>query len=358
MLPSRQPMKADGRRARARPLSAAFALAGILAGCGTEPTSIAPERHAPLRAPSCELGALSAHPGSSIALAPRAIVLRRGGAPELLPLGTDAGEPTALDALSVPPRGIVRRGAGWLALASTADGPALLVIGSRGEAGGRPVRRVALGAGALTDGALVVRGDRAIATWVDDAGVARLARIDLLRDLATAPVVLDGSSRGAHVFASATAGGAVVGFGAPGAPLFEIRDTTAARRSAPGLVRGLAPAARGATVLHEATDRTGLWVTIGDAPPVRATRAASSPASPSLAAIDGGLLLVYREGRDVFLQPLSARGEPTAQPLVAGSAGERASAPLVAVDDDRFWIAWDTTGEHGPEVRVRAGRCD
>jgi len=235
MLLSRQRMKVDGRRVRAQPLSAAFALAWILASCGSEPTSsIAPERDAPLRAPSCELGELSAHPGSSVALAPRGIVLREDGAPKLLPLGADAGEPTVLDVLSVPPRGVTRRGAGWLALASTADGPALLVIGSRAEAGGRSVRRVALGAGALADGALVVRGDRAIATWVDEAGVARVARIDLLRDLATAPVVLDGSSGSDHVFASATAGGAVVAFAAPGAPLFEIRDTTATRRPAPG----------------------------------------------------------------------------------------------------------------------------
>jgi len=160
------------------------------------------------------------------------------------------------------------------------------------------------------------------------------------------------------VFASATPGGAVVAFAAPGAPLFAIRDTTATRGPAPGLVRGLAPAARGAAVLHEAPDRTGLWVTIGDAPPVRATQPGARPASPSLAAIDGGLLLAYREARDVFLQPLSARGEPSAQALVAGPAGELASAPLVAVDEDRFWIAWDTIGEAGPQIHVRTGRCD
>lgn len=352
--PSRRVMKVDGRRARARPLGAAFALACLLGGCDAEPPLAAPERRAPPRASVCELDELSTHAGSSVALAARAIVLREGAGPRLVPLGGH-GEAAPLQALSIPPRGLARRGAGWLALAATVDGPALLRIGA--GASGRPVERIALGAGALTDGALVVRGDRAIATWLDGDGIAKVARIDLLRELATAAVVLEGGSGGAPL-AVATQGGAVVAFAAPDAPLFDVRDTTATRRPAPGLVRALAPSASGAAVLHEAPDRTGLWLTVGGAAPLRATQPGARPASPSLAAIGGGLLLVYREEGDVFLQPLTARGEPSAPPLVAGTAGERASAPLVAVDDDRFWIAWDATGEAGSEVRVRTGRCE
>ena len=110
-------------------------------------------------------------------------------------------------------------------------------------------------------------------------------------------------------------------------------------------------------VLHRAPDRTGLWLSIGDKSAVRASGAATRAASPSLAPIPNGLLLTYRAGRDVVVQRLHADGEPSGSPEIAGAAGERASAPLVASEGERVWIAWETTGEDGTTVHLRSGTC-
>lgn len=345
-------MKVDGR-ARARPLCATFGLfwAALLfvalGGCSEEkPRDPAAERSVSPRpaAPACELDEAAIHPGSSPALAAGAIVLRQEGAYRLLPL---EGEARPLDARWISPRGLARHGDGWIALASTSEGPALLTVGAE-------VGTIALGSGALVDGALAVQGDRAVAAWTDDTRALRVARVDLARKLATAPVVLDDTVQ-RRPLAAPTPEGAIVT--APDAPLYDVGQSSANRRRAPGLVVGLASTEGGTAVLHRSPDRTGLWLSVGDAPAVLATEAGARAASPSLAALPGGMLLAYRSGADVVIQRLHPNGEPSGAPQVAGVAGDRASAPLVATEGERVWIAWESTGEDGTKVHVRAGTC-
>lgn len=325
---------------------------GVL-GCD-EPATEAPRPPAPEERPparACELEEPSAFAGEPIALAPSAMVVRDGETLRLLRLD-EPGRATTLDVRSVARRGVVARASSHLVLAQTAEGPGVLVI--RGE----EVQRIPLAQGTLVEGALAARGAWASAAWVDDAGALRVARLDLQHNSASEPEVLATIEEGAPLVAS-TRSGAIVSWTGRGASLFTLQEGSSRRTDAPGLVLDLLSDAERVGILHEGTDRTGAWLTVPLAPAVRVTRPEARPQAPSIAPIHDGSVVVYREAADVFMQRLGEDAIPRGGPVVVGSSapGAPESAPLLAADGARVWIAWQSAGETGPEARVRSARC-
>lgn len=291
-----------------------------------------------------------ARDGTAPALAPGGLVLQEEDTLRLIPLEAES-PPRQLDAQRVPSRGLARTDDGWVALTATRDGTALAILSD-----GEP-RQVALGPGALIDGALAVHDGHAMAAWLDDARTLRFARIDLQRVQATEPSVLETRVPRGSPIIEATGESAFVSWRAIDAPLIEVRDGIATRRSAPGLPLALSTTPSGElAVLHRARDRTGLWLTLGERAAVRASHADVQPWRPALAPLPDGLLLTYRAGPDVFVQRLDADGAPAGSPEVVGATEASARGPLVATRGRRFWVAWETRGEPDA-VHVRAGRC-
>lgn len=285
--------------------------------------------------------------GRAPVVAPGAIAVQGDDGPELLVLDGEPA-PIPLDAEHVV--ALASHGDAWVALAATLDGPAVIVVDRTGS------RRVGVGTGELVRGALSVRGDRAVAAWTDASAALRAASIDLLRDRAGDPIEIAPSIDGAPLVA-ATQAGALVTWTARGASLVTITEGAQSRHDAPGLPLALLATPGGVEVLHTAPDRTGLWLT--GAPTVRVTPPDAQPESPAAAELRGGAILAYRSGPDLFVQRLERGGVPRNAPIVMGGAlGESPrTAPALAADGERVWIAWESAGGVGPEVHVRAGRC-
>jgi hypothetical protein len=348
---------------RGRQLAAACA-ALLASACASEEAAAprSPPARDPTRGPApagCSLEARVEHEGASPALAPGAMALRdKNGRQVLLRLdeeGAAAETARRLDADSVA--ALAARADGWVALARTARGTELLLIGAPAES----VRALRIGEQRLEEGALAMRGDRAFAGWIDDAGVLRAVSIDCLTDTVGEPIIVGEPSPRARVLASPTTLGAAIARSAPGPVVLMMTGEGHEELSAPGLPLGLLPRGERASVLHASPRATGLW--LGE-PGGAATCVSQPDARPEMPAIaplpGGGAILVYRSGPDLFLQRVGPEGVPAGDPFVVDSAlGEAPRArPHVATAGGRFWIAYETLDEDGPHVRVRAGSCE
>ncbi len=332
-------------------LASMLAAGACLASACDEPATEPPEEvTAPAPPRPCTLEAPRSLAGAPVALAPRALVVREGDALRMWWLD-QADASLAIDASRVPRRGLVGHGSGVLALAQRGAEVVLLEIAADAASA------ITVARGELRDGALAARGDSATAAWTDESGALRVATVDLLARRASEPETL-GTIEGASPLVAMARAESVVTWTARGASRITLREGRSRRADAPGMPLDLLATSERVSLLYGSSDRTGAWLSSAGAPAVRVTHPEARPASPTIRALPDGALLAYREDADLFLQRLTSDAIPRGGPIVAGSSGDAPrTPPLLATDGARAWIAWEASGESGPETRVRIADC-
>ncbi len=295
-----------------------------LASCQVDLEPPIPERPPAVRpAPprlECDLGGPArSFEGGSVALASNALVVHDDDGRAWLHRLDEPSEPVALP---LPVLAIARRGDTWLV---TAPG----LVGEI-DADGEVLWQAELDVHA-TDAVMALDSD---ALWVvlrDDEDEVSVVRVDL-RARAAGAARSVGRGRGNLLVSPGRGGFAAGTVWTPDGPI-----------ESPG-----SPVALAADrVFFESDVSTGVWA--GD-PPVRLTRADVTPAALVATRLGARVVLAYRDGGDIFVQPADLTRGALGEPLLIAAD---ASPAAIAADQQRFWVAW----ERADTVEVRAGEC-
>ena len=315
-------------RIRLAVLCIALSAAGIGAGCEVA-ESVAADPPALVRpAPplvECAVGGPArSFEGRAPALASNAVVVHTAhGRTSLHRLD----EPSAPLRLSAPVLAMLARGEGWLVVMSDA------VAELAGD--GQPVWEAQLGAVA-TEAVMVLDADVAWVAFRDEAGEARVSRLDLLAHRPD-PAAVIGQGPGRLLVA-------------PGRATLAHADTPiwsedAAELPAPGVTLGLIGAAR----IFSRPDRTGIW--LDGEPEQRVAQPHVTPQDALVTPLGARLLLAYRAAGDIFVQLADRQRGAIGQPVLVARSARPAA---IATVGERFWLAWEREGT----VEVRAGDCE